>query len=144
MKIKLTFNELLNLYASQLFKQLNFEKISNPYSAYKIQRILKSIQNYGVDIAKQYNQLIKKYAKPFFDKDGKETEKIFVDPGDKEKFAQFTQEEKVYLEKREEFNFEYILDLKDLDGIKISAQDISILTPILNKEKIDDDLKKQK
>ena len=145
MKIKRKFGELFILYVRIYSKETSTDpflqklihtNISNPYVAYKIQRILKSLRDYGEDLARQQNLLVEKYGTPILDKDGKDSRQKQVLPSNLEKYNEYQKELKSFLGQEDEFEFEYLLTLSDLKEFEPSANNIDILNPILDQEKI--------
>jgi len=141
MKIKTSFLAIYNLGLSPFARQLISAKISYPYAAYKVCRVFKKVLDYCKDIEARRMDLVKEYGVKVLDENGKETKDIKVPPG--EKLKEFSEKFNAFLNKENEFSFEHLLDLEDLFDIKLSVEEIILLTPILDKSKIDNYLLKQ-
>ena len=106
-------------------------KISNPYSAYKISRVLKKLQDYGEDIDKQRISIVKKLCKPVLDSNNKATGEFKPEEGQEKAVSEAIND---FFKKEDEFEFEYLLNLGDLVDLSFNAQEIAMLDFLIDKQ----------
>jgi hypothetical protein len=139
MKIKTTVEGLYRIRFHEVFKKLIEVEAKDNNAMMRLSRVLFCLEQEINNIENQRQAIYKKYSDAGTDDKGRPT--FIVREADKEEFSK---EMKTFMEKDEEFVFEYILDIDDLNavGIGLTPVDHIVLAPIFNKRKFDLKMKK--